>query len=139
MDSLFVNPAEDGVLTETIDNNVYMTGIGGASTNGMKFILSNGSAKATILFLVPMSHKGHLRLCRPVSGAAGQPQEADSPNSIEQTESSVTCSPDDNSVRLVRQRFRTRCAANNPPQIVRSRLSNSMLGSGQTTPQDYRE
>ena len=85
MDSLFVNPAEDGVLTETIDNNVYMTGIGGASTNGMKFILSNGSAKATILFLVPKSHKGHLRLCRPVSGAAGQPQEADSPNSIEPT------------------------------------------------------
>ena len=27
----------------------------------------------------------HLRLCRPVSGAAGQPQEADSPNSIEPT------------------------------------------------------
>src|SRR6202035_5497121 len=40
---------------------------------------------------------------------------------------------------LLRRRFRTRCAANNPPQIVRSRLSNSMLGSGQTTPQDYRE
>jgi hypothetical protein len=28
---------------------------------------------------------GHLRLCRPVSGAAGQPQEADSPSSIEPT------------------------------------------------------
>src|SRR5580700_1617487 len=40
---------------------------------------------------------------------------------------------------LLRQRFRTCCAANNPPQIVRCRLSNSMLGSGQTTPQDYRE
>src|SRR5260370_528439 len=40
---------------------------------------------------------------------------------------------------LLRRRFPTRCAANNPPQIVRSRLSNSMLGSGQTTPQDYRE
>src|ERR1700736_5020440 len=40
---------------------------------------------------------------------------------------------------LLRRRFRTRCAANNPPQIVRSQLSNSMLGSGQTTPQDYRE
>jgi hypothetical protein len=48
MDSLFVNPAEDGVLTETIDNNVYMTGIGGASTNGMEFILSNGSAHAKV-------------------------------------------------------------------------------------------
>jgi hypothetical protein len=32
MDSLFVNPAEEGVLSETIDNNVYMSGIGGAST-----------------------------------------------------------------------------------------------------------
>jgi hypothetical protein len=32
-----------------------------------------------------MSASGHLRLCPPVSGAAGQPQEADSPNSIEPT------------------------------------------------------
>jgi hypothetical protein len=32
-----------------------------------------------------LSPLGHLRLCRPVSGAAGQPQEADSPNSIEPT------------------------------------------------------
>ena len=48
MDSLFVNPAEDGVLTETIDDNVYMNGIGGASTNGMEFILSNGSAHAKV-------------------------------------------------------------------------------------------
>ena len=48
MDSLFVNPAEAGVLTETIDHNVYMTGIGGASTNGMEFILSNGSAQAKV-------------------------------------------------------------------------------------------
>jgi hypothetical protein len=31
----------------------------------------------------PISGSGHLRLCRPVGGAAGQPQEADSPNSIE--------------------------------------------------------
>src|SRR6202022_1420699 len=31
------------------------------------------------------SAMGHLRLCGPVSGAAGQPQEADSPNSIEPT------------------------------------------------------
>jgi hypothetical protein len=48
MDSLFVNPAEAGVLTETIDHNVYMNGIGGASTNGMEFILSNGSANAKV-------------------------------------------------------------------------------------------
>ena len=48
MDSLFVNPAEDGVLTETIDNNVYLNGMGGASTNGMEFILSNGDAKAKV-------------------------------------------------------------------------------------------
>jgi hypothetical protein len=48
MDSLFVNPAEEGVLTETIDHNVYMNGIGGPSTNGMEFILSNGSANAKV-------------------------------------------------------------------------------------------
>jgi hypothetical protein len=48
MDSLFVNPAEAGVLTETIDHNVYLNGIGGASTNGMELILSNGSAKAKV-------------------------------------------------------------------------------------------
>jgi hypothetical protein len=51
-------------------------------------------------------------------------------NPSEPSSSSVTCSPDDNSVRLVRQRFRTRCAANNPPQIVRSRLSNIIPCSG---------
>jgi hypothetical protein len=49
MDSLFVNPAEAGVLTETIDHNVYLNGIGGASTNGMEFILSNGSANAKLV------------------------------------------------------------------------------------------
>jgi hypothetical protein len=48
MDSLFVNPAEAGTLIETIDHNVYMTGIGGASTNGLEFILSNGSANSTV-------------------------------------------------------------------------------------------
>jgi hypothetical protein len=48
MDSLFVNPAEAGTLVETIDHNVYLNGIGGASTNGMEFILSNGSANATV-------------------------------------------------------------------------------------------
>ncbi len=48
MDSLFVNPAEAGTLTETIDHNVYMTGIGGPSTNGLEFILSNGSANANV-------------------------------------------------------------------------------------------
>ena len=45
-DSLFVNPAEAGTLIETIEHNVYLNGIGGASTNGMEFILSNGSANA---------------------------------------------------------------------------------------------
>src|SRR3984893_3887663 len=40
---------------------------------------------------------------------------------------------------LLRRRFPTRGTANNRPQIVWSRLSNSTLGSGQTTPQDYRE
>jgi hypothetical protein len=35
-------------LIETIDHNVYMTGIGGPSTNGLEFILSNGSANANV-------------------------------------------------------------------------------------------
>jgi hypothetical protein len=34
----------------------------------------------------------------------------------------------------IQARFQNRCAANHLPQIVRSRPSNSMLGSGQTTP-----
>jgi hypothetical protein len=42
MDSLIVDPAEAGTLIETIDNNVYATGIGGASTNGFEYIVSNG-------------------------------------------------------------------------------------------------
>jgi hypothetical protein len=42
MDSLFVNPAESGTLIETISHNLYTTGIGGASTNGMEYIISNG-------------------------------------------------------------------------------------------------
>jgi len=45
-DSLFVNPAEAGTLIQTIDHNVYLNGMGGASTNGMELILSNGSAYA---------------------------------------------------------------------------------------------
>ena len=49
MDSLFVNPAEAGVLTETIDHNVYLNGVGGSSTNGMEFILSNGSPNAKVV------------------------------------------------------------------------------------------
>jgi hypothetical protein len=48
MDSLFVNPAEAGTLIEIIDHNVYLNGIGGASTNGLEFILSNGSANSTV-------------------------------------------------------------------------------------------
>jgi hypothetical protein len=42
-------------------------------------------------------------------------------------------------IDAIRHDSRTRCAANNLQQIVRSRLSNSMLESGRTTPQDYRE
>ncbi|HEX6792929.1 MAG TPA: hypothetical protein VF304_03685 [Casimicrobiaceae bacterium] len=42
MDSLFVNPAESGMLIESITHNAYTTGIGGASTNGMEDITSNG-------------------------------------------------------------------------------------------------
>jgi hypothetical protein len=42
MDSLFVNPAEEGTLIESIKHNLYTTGIGGASTNGMEYIISNG-------------------------------------------------------------------------------------------------
>jgi hypothetical protein len=42
MDSLFVNPAEEGTLIESITHNLYSTGIGGASTNGMEYIISNG-------------------------------------------------------------------------------------------------
>lgn len=42
MDSLFVNPAESGMLIEAIKHNSYTTGIGGASTNGMEYITSNG-------------------------------------------------------------------------------------------------
>jgi hypothetical protein len=42
MDSLFVNPAESGTLVESISHNLYASGIGGASTNGMEFIISNG-------------------------------------------------------------------------------------------------
>src|SRR5205823_9741717 len=42
MDSLFVNPAESGTLIQSIKHNLYASGIGGASTNGMEFIISNG-------------------------------------------------------------------------------------------------
>ena len=42
MDSLFVNPAESGTLIQSIKHNLYSSGIGGASTNGMEFIISNG-------------------------------------------------------------------------------------------------
>ena len=48
MDSLFVNPAEAGTLIETIDHNVYMTGIGGASTNGFEYIVSNGGGTSQV-------------------------------------------------------------------------------------------
>jgi len=42
MDSLFVNPAEEGTLIESIQHNLYTSGTGGASTNGMEYIISNG-------------------------------------------------------------------------------------------------
>jgi hypothetical protein len=48
MDSLFVDPAEAGTLIETIDHNVYMTGIGEASTNGFEYIVSNGGGTSQV-------------------------------------------------------------------------------------------
>jgi len=48
MDRLFVNPAEAGTLIETIDHNVDITGICGASTNGFEYILSNGNANSHV-------------------------------------------------------------------------------------------
>src|SRR5580693_793363 len=48
MDSLFVDPAESGTLTEIIDQNVYMNGIGGASTNGFEYIVSNGDGTSSV-------------------------------------------------------------------------------------------
>jgi len=48
MDSLFVDPAEQGTLVETIDHNVYKTGIGGASTNGFEYIVSNGNGTSSV-------------------------------------------------------------------------------------------
>jgi hypothetical protein len=47
-EGVFVNPAESGTLIETVDRNVYITGIGGASTNGFEYILSNGNAKSSV-------------------------------------------------------------------------------------------
>ena len=47
-EGVFVNPAESGTLIETIDRNVYITGIGGASTNGFEYILSNGNANSRV-------------------------------------------------------------------------------------------
>jgi hypothetical protein len=41
-DSLFVNPAGDGPLTEKISNHLFLNGIGGASTNGMEYIIAAG-------------------------------------------------------------------------------------------------
>jgi hypothetical protein len=49
MDSLFVDPAEQGTLVETIDRNVYLTGIGGQSTNGFEYIVSNGGGTSSVL------------------------------------------------------------------------------------------
>ena len=48
MDSLFVNPAESGTLIEQIEHNLYTSGIGGASTNGLEFIVSNGKPYSSV-------------------------------------------------------------------------------------------
>jgi len=48
MDSLFVNPAESGTLVQSIKHNLYTSGIGGASTNGLEFIISNGKPYAEV-------------------------------------------------------------------------------------------
>lgn len=50
-DSLFVNPAESGRLVEVIDHNSFVNGVGGASTNGFEFILSNGDASGDVQIL----------------------------------------------------------------------------------------
>ncbi|HTW83414.1 MAG TPA: hypothetical protein VMD91_05020 [Candidatus Sulfotelmatobacter sp.] len=42
-DSVFVNEGGSGQLNETIAYNYYNTGIGGASTNGMEFIVGDGT------------------------------------------------------------------------------------------------
>jgi hypothetical protein len=42
MDSLFVNLGGSGKLHEVIRNNYYANGIGGASTNGMEYIIGDG-------------------------------------------------------------------------------------------------
>ncbi|HEY1442836.1 MAG TPA: hypothetical protein VGF65_18900 [Mycobacterium sp.] len=41
-DSLFVNPAGNGPLTEKISNHLFLNGIGGASTNGLEYIIAAG-------------------------------------------------------------------------------------------------
>ena len=48
MDSLFVNPAESGTLIEQVKHNLYTSGIGGASTNGLEFIVSNGKPYSSV-------------------------------------------------------------------------------------------
>lgn len=50
-DSLFVNLADSGTLIETIDHNTYTSGIGGASTNGFEYLLSNGNAVGHVTIL----------------------------------------------------------------------------------------
>ncbi len=42
MDSLFVNLGGSGKLYEVIRNNYYANGIGGASTNGLEYIIGDG-------------------------------------------------------------------------------------------------
>jgi len=49
MDSLFVNLGGSGKLYEVIRNNYYAHGIGGASTNGMEYIIGDGDNASSYL------------------------------------------------------------------------------------------
>ena len=48
-DSLFINPAGDGPLTEKISNNLFLNGIGGASTNGLEYIIAAGTNTSFVM------------------------------------------------------------------------------------------
>lgn len=47
-EGVFVNTAESGMLIETVDRNVFITGIGGVSANGLEYISSNGNANSQV-------------------------------------------------------------------------------------------
>jgi hypothetical protein len=44
----FANPAGSGTLIDDINHNTFTNGIGGASCNGLEYILSNGNATAKV-------------------------------------------------------------------------------------------